>query len=229
MGWQMGVGEPHDHYLSPEQAKRFYDRLGARQDWQGFYENAALQELIAHSGFDSARAVLEFGCGTGAFAARLLRQHLPPEARYKGLDVSSTMVSLARKRLQPWPQRAQVHQSDGSASIHQPNGSFDRFVSNYVFDLLAPGFVEQLLLEARRVLVPGGKLCLVSLTLGVSHLSRVLSSVWQRLWRFSPSLVGGCHPIELTDYLSSKTWNVEHQAILVRWGLPSEVLVASSR
>jgi trans-aconitate methyltransferase len=149
MGWQMGVGEkPHDRYLSPEQAKRFYDRLGARQDWQGFYENAALQELIAHAGFDSARSVFEFGCGTGAFAARLLQQHLPADARYTGLDVSSTMVSLARKRLQPWPERAHVHQSDGSFRIHQADRSFDRFVSNYVFDLLAPGFAEQLLLEA---------------------------------------------------------------------------------
>lgn len=226
----MGVGEkPHDRYLSPEQAKRFYDRLGARQDWQGFYENAALQELIAHAGFDSARSVFEFGCGTGALAARLLREYLPADARYVGLDLSSTMVSLARKRLQQWSERAHINQSDGSAQLQLPSHSFDRFVSCYVFDLLAPTFIEQLLMEAHRLLVPGGKLCLVSLTQGASWISRAVSLCWQSLWRLSPAIVGGCHPIELTNYLSSKEWNVEHQARLVRWGLTSEVLVASTR
>jgi ubiquinone/menaquinone biosynthesis C-methylase UbiE len=139
------------------------------------------------------------------------------------------MVSLARKRLQPWPERAHVHQSDGSFRIHQPDRSFDRFVSNYVFDLLAPGFAEQLLLEARRILMPGGKLCLVSLTHGASWISRAVSCCWQSLWRLSPAIVGGCHPIELTEYLSSKEWNVEHQARLIRWGLTSEVLVVFAR
>jgi len=65
-----------DRYLSPEQAKRFYDRLGSAQDWQGFFENPAINELIAHATFDSAQSVFEFGCGTGALAASLLQHQL---------------------------------------------------------------------------------------------------------------------------------------------------------
>jgi len=37
----MGVREPMDRYLSPSEAKRFYDRLGSRQDWQGFFSDLA--------------------------------------------------------------------------------------------------------------------------------------------------------------------------------------------
>ena len=77
----MSVREPMDRYLSPAQAKRFYDRLGPAQDWQGFFENPAINELIAHAALESARSVFEFGCGTGALAARLLQQHLPANAR----------------------------------------------------------------------------------------------------------------------------------------------------
>ena len=124
----MSVREPRDRYLSPEEAKRFYDRLGSGQDWQHFYENPATNQLFAHAGFDSAHAVFEFGCGTGAFAADLVQRRLPADARYVGLDISSTMVSLARKRLKPWSERARVYQTDGSPRIPEPDASFDHFV-----------------------------------------------------------------------------------------------------
>lgn len=221
--------DPTDRYLSPEQAKRFYDRLGSAQDWQGFYENRAVNELIAHAALDSAHSVFEFGCGTGALAARLLQDHLPADAHYVGLDISGTMVSLARERLKPWSERARVDQSDGTPCITQPDHSFDRFVSTYVFDLLAPDFVHRLLSEAHRVLVPGGKLCLASMTFGASPLSRAVCWGWQRLWRLSPGIVGGCHPIELCDYASSNDWSLVNRATLTSWGISSEVVIASPR
>jgi SAM-dependent methyltransferase len=221
--------ETTDRYLSPAEAKRFYDRLGSAQDWQGFFENPAINELIAHAAFDSAHSVFEFGCGTGALAARLLQHHLPADARYAGFDISTTMVSLAQECLKPWSERARVHHSDGSPRIAEPDRSFDRFVSTYVFDLLAPDFIDQLLSEAHRLLVPGGKLCLVSMTFATSTLSRGVCWGWQRLWRLSPSIVGGCHPIELSDYLRADFWKVDHQTKVKSWGVSSEVLVASAK
>jgi ubiquinone/menaquinone biosynthesis C-methylase UbiE len=218
-----------DRYLSPAEAKRFYDRLGSRQDWQGFYENPAINELIAHAAFESAQSVFEFGCGTGALAACLFQHHLPADGRYFGLDISGTMVSLAQERLKPWSERARIHQSDGSPRIAEPDRSFDRFVSTYVLDLLSPGFIDQLLSEAHRLLVPGGKLCLVSMTLGATHFSRAVCWGWQRLWRLHPGIVGGCHPIELSEYLRSEWWKPDHQTTVTSWGVTSEVVVASVR
>ena len=223
------VRETTDRYLSPREARCFYDRFGSRQDWQGFYENPAINELIEHAAFDFSHSVFEFGCGTGAFAARLFQHVLPAEARYVGMDISSTMVSLAQKRLAPWPQRARVYQSDGSARVPEPNQSFDRFVSTYVFDLLTPDFIDALLSETHRLLIPGGKLCLVSMTLGTSSFSRAVCWAWQRLWRLSPAITGGCHPVELCDYLRMGRWGLDHQTRATSWGITSEVLVASVR
>jgi ubiquinone/menaquinone biosynthesis C-methylase UbiE len=225
----VSVRDPACRYLTPIEAKRFYDRLGSRQDWQRFFENPALNELIAHAGFDSAHSVLEFGCGTGALAARLLQRHLPSDARYVGLDISGTMVSLSLQRLKPWPARARVYQTDGSSRIPEADGSFDRVVSTYVLDLLAPAFIEQLLSEARRLLVPGGSLCLVSLTHGASWFSSAVCWGWQKLWRFNPNLVGGCHPIELLEYLPSGNWNPIYRVTLTSWGISSEILLALVR
>jgi ubiquinone/menaquinone biosynthesis C-methylase UbiE len=224
----VSVREPPDRYLSPEQAKRFYDRFGSRQDWQAFYENPAINELIAHAGFRSVQSVFEFGCGTGALAARLLRDHLPADARYVAVDISSTMVALANERLKPWSERSRVYQSDGSPRIVEPERRFDRFVSTYVFDILAPDFISQLLSEAHRLLVPGGKLCLVSMTFGASPLSRAICWGWQRLWRLRPGIVGGCHPIELSEYLRPECWEPTHMEKVTSWGVTSEILVASA-
>ncbi len=224
----MTVCQPTDRYLSPAQAKRFYNRLGSRQEWQGFFENPAINELIAHAAFDSAHSVFEFGCGTGTLAARLLQRHLPTDARYVGVDISSTMSSLAKERLKPWSERALVHQSDGSPRISERDRGFDRFISTYVLDLLPPAFIDQLLSEAHRLLVPGGKLCLVSMTFGTSPVSRAICSGWLRLWRLRSGIVGGCHPIELSEYLRSESWKPDHQTTVTSWGVPSEVLVASA-
>jgi len=139
------------------------------------------------------------------------------------------MVSLAQERLKPWSERARIHQSDGSPRIAEPDHSFDRFVSTYVFDLLAPDFIDHLLSEARRLLVSEGKLCLVSMTFGRSPLSRAVCWGWKRLWRLSPSIVGGCHPVELSEYLRTDWWRPDYQTKVTSWGITSEVLVASAR
>jgi ubiquinone/menaquinone biosynthesis C-methylase UbiE len=158
-----------------------------------------------------------------------LQQQLPSDAGYVGIDISRTMFSLAHKRLKPWSDRARVYQSEGSPRISEPDRSFDRFVSTYVFDLLSPDFIDQLLSEAHRLLLPGGKLCLVSMTFGASPVSRAVCWGWQRLWRLRPGIVGGCHPIELSEYLRSEWWSADYTNKVTSWGVTSEVLVASAK
>lgn len=99
--------------LTPDQARRVYDRIGGAQDWQRFYEDAATAEVVAHAGFGSASAVIELGCGTGRFAAALVARHLPGNAAYLGVDVSPRMVASATRRLRPWFERAAVALADG--------------------------------------------------------------------------------------------------------------------
>lgn len=213
--------------LTPSQAKKFYDRFGSKQDTQAFYEDAALDELIAHGKFDQAESVFELGCGTGRFASGLLSEQLPPSASYLGIDLSDTMIALAKQRLASFPERAAVRQSDGSMHLPLPDRSVDRFISTYVFDLLSDQDVRQALYEAHRVLKEGGKLCLVSLTDGVTSISRLVSAVWAAIYHVRASLVGGCRPIRLASYLDRQIWSIDYRNVVVRVGIPSEVIVAT--
>jgi SAM-dependent methyltransferase len=213
--------------LTHRQATTFYNHFGAKQDWQSFYEAPATRDLIAHASFETAQAVFEFGCGTGAFAERVLAHHLPPKARYLAVDSSATMVRLARARLERFGARVTVQQTDGSPQFGECSGACDRFVSTYVLDLLCASDIAQLLSEAHRLLMAEGCVCLVSLTRGSTRLSRLVTRAWTHLHALSPWLVGGCRPLELRDGLKEQGFHLDYAHVLTRFGIPSEVVVAS--
>ncbi len=217
-----------DALFSHEQARAFYDRFGAWQDRQRFYEDDAVEEMLRHMALDEARSVCEFGCGTGRLAETLMRERLPERARYLGVDVSATMVALARRRLAPFGDRAGVRLTDGAPRLDLPDACVDRFLSTYVLDLLGAEDIRTLLSEAHRVLEPGGRLGLASLTRGTTLASKLVMKGWTLLRRMSPALVGGCRPIALETYVGG-IWDVRHRATVVRFGMPSEVLVAVRR
>lgn len=212
--------------LSRDEARRVYDRIGARQDSQAFYEDRATGLLIRHGAFERAGGVLELGCGTGRFAFRLLSRHLPETARYRGLDLSPRMVELARARLAPFGARAEVVLTDGAPPAAEPAASRDRFVSNFVLDLLPEAEIAAVLREAHRILAPGGLLCLAGLSTGTGALSRLVARAWAQVHALRPALVGGCRPLELRAFLDARAWRVRHHAKLAPFGVPSEALVA---
>ena len=213
--------------LSHQEARRVYDRIGSFQDSQAFYEDRALRVLLGHANFEAAQAVFEFGCGTGRFAGRLFDELLPPTAHYRGVDVSPVMVELARQRLAPFAARAEVVETEGGPPSGEPAASCDRFVSNYVLDLLPEAEIRAVLREARRMLRPGGLLCLVSLSTGVGPLTRAVAGTWSWLQSLSPSAVGGCRPLDLLPFLAGADWKVRHPAKVVAFGITSEALVAA--
>ena len=214
-------------YLSTEEARKFYDRMGRRQDWQRIYEGEAIAELLKHGDFDSAKTVFELGCGTGALAEKLLNEYLPADAKYVGIDISPVMVNLSKIRLAPFGDRAKVYHSDGHFNFDPYISSCDRFVSVYVLDLLPPDNIEDVLTQASGKLASNGKLCLISLTEGCTPSSKLIVSMWKKLRNINPKLVGGCRPIRLSQFLATSEWQIEFDKTLSVIGVPSEVVVAS--
>ena len=215
--------------LSHDEARRFYDAFGARQDTQAFYEDPPNRDLAAHCELESARRVLELGCGTGRFAAGLLESELPADATYHAIDQSETMVSLARQRLAPYASRVTVTCSDGTLKLPTESGSGDRFLSTYVLDLLSRDDIAELLREAHRVLAPAGLAGVTSLTFGRDPLGRVVSGLWGVVHRLSPRRVGGCRPLDLVPFFAGPQWRIEHEATHRIRGLTSQVVVARRR
>ena len=215
--------------LTIPEAKKFYDRFGAKQDKQDFYEAPAVAALLAHGDFAHARSVFELGCGTGRLARKLLSDYLPSTSTYRGVDVSSTMAALATDRLSEFSERTVVSIYPGDTDLPAPSQSVDRFLATYVFDLLPEEAIRRMLGEARRILRPGGLLCLAGITPGTTVLSRVVMGLWSGVSKFAPTVVGGCRPLRVVEYVTAGGWQIKHHGVVVAYGIASEVLVACRR
>ncbi len=208
-------------------ARRVYDRIGRFQDSQRVYEDAATRRLTHRTALDRCSSVFELGCGTGRYAAELLATVFPSDATYVGMDVSPRMATLARNRLAPWSDRADVGLLDPPAlALPGDTRSFDRFLAVYVFDLLSNEDAERLVSEAARLLMPGGVLGVVSLTNGTSTPSRLVSSRWAAVANRWPRLVGGCRPIDGRALVEGPDWSIEHDEVTVKLAVPSQVIIA---
>ncbi len=213
--------------LTRGQARRFYDRLGAFQDRQAFYEDKALDVLIEHGKFSEANRVLEIGCGTGRLAARLLSDHLPSSAQYLALDQSPRMVSLAQQRLEPFRERAEVRLTDGGFNLPTAADGepFDRVITTYVLDLLSDDDIRACLAAVRGALSAAGLLCNAGLGYGSGGLAVVLTTLWQSAFRLNSHLTGGCRPLELENFLED--WQVVYRRLVVSAAITSEVVIAT--
>jgi hypothetical protein len=137
------------------------------------------------------------------------------------------MTNITQQRLLPYTDRAKVIQSKGSIKFPLPDHSVDRVVSTYVLDLLSEADIREAIKEAHRVLMPGCKLCLVSLTTGVTMTSRIVSALWSILFRMHAPLVGGCRPIRLYSFFDQPDWSIEYRNVVTQFGVPSEILIAN--
>jgi ubiquinone/menaquinone biosynthesis C-methylase UbiE len=214
-------------YLTSAQTRGVYDRIGRIQDLQAVYEHRAVAALLAHGDFEHAHAVFELGYGTGALAKRLFKDHLPPDARISGIDLSPRMNELATRRVHCYAHRAELRIGNALPHLPYPEAAFDRFLAAYVLDLLSPDDIAGVIKEARRVLAPDGLLCLVSLTTGATRAARLLTRGWETLWLLRPALVGGCRPITIGGHLPRTTWRIRHRETVTTLAITSEIVVAT--
>ncbi len=216
--------------FSPADARRYYHAHAGKQERQGWYEDAALAALAAAGRFGEAGAALELGAGTGRLAESLLRRHLPGGARYLALDISRSMLERARPRLAEFAGRARLLQADATRRLPLRDACMDRVVAAYLIDLLPGEAADALVTEARRVLAPGGLICLAGLTCAPAGLlPRLVSGLWAAVHRFAPHRVGGCRPVRLAPLLEPARWEIRRHGVVAPRGVPSEVVVACRR
>ncbi len=210
--------------IDKTQARRFYDAFGRKQDAQAFYEDVAVNKLLEAVDLTRTRHLVEIGCGTGRLAERLLTSVLPRDARYTGIDISDTMIRLARDRVSPFADRARLVRQDASEADIPADA--DALISCYVLDILSEADIRALLDRIADATGPPCRLGLVSLTPGDSPMTRAISSAWSLIHRLRPLTVGGCRPLRLAPLIDPARWSIQHHSLTRAFGLCSEIIVA---
>ena len=205
--------------LSTRTARRVYDRLGRRHDWGERYEDRAKARALELLDARPGQWALNVGVGTGLDHRRLQAAVLPGGVAV-GLDLSAVMAALTRART-----GAPVCLAD-ARRLPVRTGGVDRLLCTYVLDLLPAGDLPVVLGEFWRVLVPGGRVALVTLTEGVTATSRVVMAAWKALYAVSPIATFGCRPLQVAGLVGAAGFVGLRCEVVVQLGVPSEVIVA---
>ena len=210
-------------HRSKEQAKSSYDRMSRFYDtfaggFEEKFRNLALERLCIAEG----EAVLEIGFGTGHCLEKIA-ELIGGTGKAYGIDISSGMVEITRKRLQRAGimQRVELFCGD-AAEIPFDDDKFDAVFSSFSLELFDTPEIPEVLGEISRVLKPHGRLGVVSMSKegGDSLLTRLYE--WCHL-KFP--VYADCRPIYVEKSLKEAGFKIRHKEKLSLFGLPGEIVV----
>lgn len=160
--WRDGV---HAVRRTRDQIRRAYDRASL---WYGLVEEPL--ELRARlTGVrllapEPGAHILEVGCGTGVALVELAHS-VGPTGHITGVDISASMAERAADRVDRAAPDALVDvRIADAACLPWPDGTFDAIFSSFTLDLFETPEIPVVLAEWRRVVRPGGRIVVVSLS-----------------------------------------------------------------
>jgi len=137
-----------------EKYYRFHSRIYDATRWSFLFGRTAI--LAKFAGAPPQR-ILEVGCGTGRNLVELGRRF--PQAQITGVDLSATMLDLARRKTVSSGPRVQLLHQAYAAPLSDPPG-YDLVLFSYALSMFNPGY-DIAMAAARRDLVPGGRIAVV--------------------------------------------------------------------
>lgn len=208
--------------ISQPEAVMLYDRLAKFYDlWGALTETRARNRALQLAAVQNGQQVLEVAVGTGLAFVEIISSN--PRGRNAGIDISPGMLAKARARLSKSGCTNFDLSIASTYDIPEADGSFDTVLNNYMFDLLDEQDWSRALTEFHRVLRPGGKLVIASMTMGEG----MGSGIYERVYRLSPALMGGCRGVQLSGALHDHGFAVTSREYYQQMLFPSEVILAT--
>jgi len=207
---------------SKEEARQNYDSLARWYDWlagsERKYREIGLELLAAREG----ESALEIGPGTGG-GILALAESVGERGTVCGVDLSQRMLAETRLRVarSGLGARIQLVCGDG-ASLPVKPASVDILLMSFTLELFDTPEIPQVLAECQRVLQPGGRMCIVSLSREPLNWPVRLYEWAHERW---PSAVD-CRPIYARQVLEQAGFTVIAVRHEVMWGLPVEIVLA---
>lgn len=134
---------------------RLHARIYDATRWSFLFGRTAILREISRGATPSR--ILEVGCGTGKNLVNLCR--IFPRAAVTGVDISETMLNLARRKTTAFGPRVQLFKSAYGPAF-QSGGGCDLVLFSYALSMFNPGFADAIA-AAHRDLVPGGHIAAV--------------------------------------------------------------------
>ncbi len=209
---------------SKEEAKYFYDRISRFYDYlSGAFERKYTEMALGQLSLQEGETVLEIGFGTGHSLKKIARS-IGQKGKAYGIDISSGMLAVARRKLEKAGLRGNVELCCGDATnLPYADNTFDAAFMSFTLELFDTPEIPGVLEEVRRVLRPAGRLGVVSISRedGGSRLLRLYEWIHQK-W---PKYVD-CRPIYVESSLLDAGCKIQSKQKVRLMGLPREIVIA---
>ena len=198
-----------------------YNSLAGIYDiWAYMTESRARDRALELAEIKNGQNILEVAVGTGLAFIKIVKSN--PDGTNVGIDISDGMLNKARKRLSRL-EKANFELKPGTAfNLESEDNQYDVLINNYMFDLIPYDQMDAILTEFKRVLKPGAKLVLVNMTKG----EKFGSGIYDRIYRISPRLMGGCRSVQLSERLQRHGFTIMAREYHQQLFFPSEVIVS---
>jgi demethylmenaquinone methyltransferase/2-methoxy-6-polyprenyl-1,4-benzoquinol methylase len=217
---------PHniiDASLPSEKVRWLYDFISPFYEYLTRYERSAKEEGISIADITRGSIVLDVAVGTGHTLLEI-SDIVGQNGIVCGIDLSTKMLTTTKNRVQDTTAAARVNLTLGDARrLPYRKELFDVVFNSYMLDLIRTPEIPLVLDEFKRVLKPGGRLVVVSLSKGTSWNSNMKLYEW--IYQLCPTLLGGCRPIFSQPFMEELGFqNINREFLLVGRAIPSEIV-----
>lgn len=210
-------------YRTKEQAKRTYDKISRIYDlitgpFERKFRDMGLNQLDVKEG----ETVLEIGFGTGHCLEEIAKR-IGENGKAYGIDISSRMLDITRKRMEKKRLADTVELYCGDAmSMPYEDNMFDVVFMSFTLELFDTPEIPAVLKEIKRVLKPKGRLGVVSMSKedGESWLLKAYEWIHKNF-----PVIADCRPIYVEKSIRDAGYSVKSREKIKLFGLPGEIVV----
>jgi ubiquinone/menaquinone biosynthesis C-methylase UbiE len=207
--------------FSEEKTRKAYSKVFRIYNlWGILFESKTAKRVIQLSHVKNGETVLVAAVGTGVLFEKIAEVN--KKGMTEGIDLSPEMLSLAKKRMENFPENSFRLQTGSVYNLPYDDGKFDLIINNYMFDLLPDEDYPKILDEFSRVLKKGGRVVISTMTFG----NRWYNKPWVKIAKWFPSLMTECRPIHLGEYIMNAGFQIETTEQFSQNSFPSEVIKA---
>lgn len=207
-----------------EEAKRFYDRISGVYDcFTRAFERKHAERTLECLSINKGEVVLEIGFGSGHCLKRIT-ESVGPKGKTYGIDISTGMMEISKKRLEKADLEDRVKLFCGdAASLPFDDSTFNAVFMSFTLELFDTPEIPKVLEQIKRVLKPDGRLAVGSISKENGE------SIFLRLYEWThnkwPKYVD-CRPIYVEQSLIDAGYQIKSKEEVKIFRLPAEIIVA---
>ncbi len=212
---------------SKEQARRSYDRLSRFYDYtEGIFEKKSINIALEQLNIKEGEEVLEIGFGTGNALIKIA-ESIGETGSAHGIDISPKMLERARRKINKLGllNRAKLISGD-AVKLPYPSKIFDAVFLSFTLELFDTHEIPKILKEIERVLEPGGRLGIVSLSKDNGRTLFLRLYEWAHI-KFPNSI--DCRPIFASYSIEDAGFDISYKKKAKIFFAPLEIVIGLNK